>query len=173
MVEELLVSEISVQLDRYRDRPSPSEVGSANPFRLASVVTDAASPQEIEAFASSGELRELWASCRSARLFEDVDYGQWGLVLLDPESSRNRTASEIAQRPADLKADDVVIGEFLGDQELLVWAPSEDGRRRLLVALPLDARADWWQAGEGIAEFLAKYFDANGEKFWERSEECG
>jgi hypothetical protein len=170
VVEELFVSQISVQLDRYRYRPSPTEQGSTNPFRLVSEIGDPASPEEIVGLAPSEELRELWASCRSARLFEDVDYGQWGLVLLDPESSCNRTMAEFADRPVDLKPDDVVIGEFLGDQELLVWAPSEEGRRRVLVALPLDARADWWPAGEGIAEFLTRYFDANGEKFWERNE---
>jgi len=35
-----------------------------------------------------------------------------------------------------------VIGEFLGDQELLVLAPSEIDRGHVLVALPLDDRTD-------------------------------
>ena len=30
---------------------------------------------------------ELWAVCRSARLFVDTAFGQWGLVLLSPAAS--------------------------------------------------------------------------------------
>jgi hypothetical protein len=111
---------------------------------------------------------ELWAACREARLFEDVDYGQWGLALLTPEASAARTAQEREARPIDFRPDDVVIGEFLGDQELVVLAPSETGQRRVLIALPLDSRAHWLAAAPSLGEFLATYFDAAGDKYWER-----
>ena len=94
MVEELPVKSIDRALKRYRDCPSPSEGSSANPFRLVSTVADPESFEGLEGVGAIGELRELWASCRSGRLFEDVDYGQWGLVLLDPESSFARTRNE-------------------------------------------------------------------------------
>jgi len=113
------------------------------------------------------ELIDLWSICRQARLFEDVDYGQWGLVLLDPMASAARSARERATRPLEFKDDDVVIGEFLGDQELLVLAPSEDGRRQVIVALPLDPRADWLPAGTNLGEFFDTYFVVGGRKFWE------
>jgi hypothetical protein len=61
-----------------------------------------------------------------------------------------------------------VLGQFLGDQELLVLAPSETARRRVLIALPLDSRADWFGAAPSLGSFLAKYFDAVGDKYWER-----
>jgi hypothetical protein len=57
---------------------------------------------------------DLWAACRQARLFQDVDYGQWGLALLAPSASETRTAQARVARPADLRPDDVVLGEFLG-----------------------------------------------------------
>jgi hypothetical protein len=106
--------------------------------------------------------------CREARLFEDVDYSQWGLVLLTPSTSAARTAQEREARPAELRSDDIVLGEFLGDQELLILAPSEMGRRRVLIALPLDSRADWFGAGSDLGSFLARYFENAGEKYWER-----
>jgi hypothetical protein len=56
----------------------------------------------------------------------------------------------------------------LGDQELVVLAPSESGTRRVLIALPLDHRADWFAAASSLDEFLEKYFAAVGEKYWER-----
>jgi hypothetical protein len=100
-------------------------------------------------------------------LFEDVDYGQWGLVLLSPTASARRTAEQRARRPDAYRSDDVVIGEFLGDLELLVMAPSEAGNRRILVALSLDDRHDWYPAGSSLAQFLEKYLRSHGDKYWE------
>jgi hypothetical protein len=110
---------------------------------------------------------ELWNACREARLFEDVDYGQWGLVLLSPSSSAERTSEAREARPSEFRPDDIVIGEFIGDQELVVVASSESGRRPVLIALPLDGRHEWFLAAMTLGEFLARYFDANGDKYWE------
>jgi hypothetical protein len=71
-------------------------------------------------------------------------------------------------RPADLRPDDVVLGEFLGDQELLVLGPSEAGQRRILVVLPLDGRDDWLGAAQDLGGFLDRYIDHAGDKYWER-----
>jgi hypothetical protein len=71
-------------------------------------------------------------------------------------------------RPLDFRSDDVVVGEFLGDQELLVLSPSEAGLRRVLIALPLDARSEWFGAATSLVDFLDKYFGAGGSKYWEQ-----
>lgn len=115
------------------------------------------------------ELKDVWSTCRQARLFEDIDYGQWGLVLLDPASSAARSARERITRPDDFKEDDVVFAEFLGDQELLVFAPSEPGPRRVMVTLPLDPRSDWLAAAPSMSEFFEAYLLSGGGKFWEPS----
>jgi hypothetical protein len=113
------------------------------------------------------EVVDLWRAARTARLFEDADYGQWGLILLAPDASRRRTDAELTARSVQFRHDDVVVGEFLGDQDLLIVAPSEAGIRCVLVATPLDARMEWFGAGEGLAAFLEAYFEAGGEKYWE------
>jgi hypothetical protein len=50
-------------------------------LRLASPVDCPATGDEIEAAwgdaALPADLVELWRHCRSARLFVDIDYGQW------------------------------------------------------------------------------------------------
>lgn len=66
-------------------------------------------------------------------------------------------------------ADDIVLGEFLGDSELLVFSPSATGDRRYLIALPLDPRDDWFSAGKSVVEVLERLRDADGDKYWERS----
>jgi hypothetical protein len=132
--------------------------GAAISLRLASTLSDPSSASEIAA-AWEGtvlplDLIELWSVCRDARLFRDVDFGQWGLALLDPASSAARTAKERAARPTDFRTDDVVVGTFLGDQELLILAPGELDTRRVLIALPLDNREDWFGVAHTLAEFL-------------------
>ncbi len=159
-------------LERIRHGTLPSATPASNPFRLGSSLSKPAGDVEVAAAWTPSTLPAdvlvLWGECRSARLFEDLDYGQWGLVLLDPRASALRTAAERASRPSEFAPEDVVLGEFLGDQELLVVAPSESGGRRILVALPLDGRTDWYGVGEDLGGFLDRYVEARGEKFWER-----
>jgi hypothetical protein len=163
---------IAKALDRFRREPTPPEGGTRNPFKLMSTVGGPATADEISDAWGATELPtdvvELWKASREARLFVDVEYGQWGLALLTPEASAARTAREREARPSDLRRDDIVLGDFLGDQELVVLAPSESGTRRVLIALPLDHRADWFAAASSLGEFLEKYFAAVGEKYWER-----
>jgi hypothetical protein len=165
---------IAQALDRFRREPTPPEARMKSPFKLMSTVCGPADVNEVSGAWGETELPadlvELWMMSRETRLFEDVENGQWGLVLLTPEGSAGCTAREREARPSDLRPDDIVIGEFLGDQELVVLAPSETGRRRMLIALPLDHRGDWFGAASNLGEFLENYFDAGGTKFWEGQE---
>lgn len=160
------VTEVLTSFAAYTE---PRDGPGDNPFRLGCSLTRPATDEEIRSSwpAAPAELARAWSVSHESRLFEDVDYGQWGLVLLSPAASARRTAEQGALRPADYRPDDVVAGEFLGDLELLVMAPSEAGDRRILVALPLDERQHWHPAAPSLAEFLEKYRDQHGAKFWE------
>lgn len=171
MVEELSVTSIVDALNKFRSQPSLPAGSTGNPFNLMSTLDGPASASEIKDVWNDHELPSdafnLWMACREARLYEDIDYGQWGLALLSPSASASRTAREHEDRPFELKPDDIVLGEFLGDQELLVLAPSEADRRRILVALPLDSRTEWFGVASDLGSFLMQYFDASGNKYWE------
>jgi hypothetical protein len=157
-------------IEQIRNEEPPQGVTS-NPFKLESRIDEPASLGEIEeawgAYGIPQDAIDLWNVCREARLFEDVEYGQWGLALLSPAASLERTLQERALRPEDVGSDDIVIGKFLGDQELLVLASGETGNRRILIALPLDDRADWFGAASDLHSFLESYFASDGEKYWE------
>lgn len=111
------------------------------------------------------QLRELWTTGSGARLFEDIDYGQWGLVPLPPALSASRTAVERRRRPRDYQDGDVVLGEFLGDQDLLVL----EAGAAIRVALPLDDREARRSPAASLGEFLTSYLNHRGEKFWEKN----
>lgn len=164
------MSEVARVIDLYRFQPDimPS---SDQPFTLRCSIEPPAPAESISsvwgAQSPPGEVVELWRCTREAWLFRDVEYGQWGLHLLQPEASFRRTRFAQATRAEDFVADDIVLGEFLGDQELLVVAPSEPSHRRVLVALPLDERHEWHVAAASLAAFLERFLASAGSKFWE------
>lgn len=160
------LTELFASLVNWKQPP-----GGDNPFMLSCRAAPGLGAEEIDRAApgasTSDELRDLWRTTEEAWLFEDTEYGQWGLHLLRPTDCVNRTSTEHVTRPEDYRPDDCVIGEFLGDSELLVFAPSEDEGRRFLIALPLDPRDDWHAAGTSIGEVLRQMLAVNGDKYWE------
>ncbi len=164
------VTEVLAGFSAYAE---PRDGLGDKPFKLGCSLSGPATEEEIRSAWPTApvpaEGAEAWSVSRASRLFEDVDYGQWGVVLLSPAASAERTAELRAQRPGAYRPGGVVIGEFLGDLELLVMAPSEAGDRRILVALPLDDRHDWYPAASSLAQFFEKYLGSYGGKYWESS----
>ena len=117
------------------------------------------------------DLREFWTNYSSARIFEDVNYGQWGLILLDYDTSNQRTGEFFLERPKDALPGDRVIGKFIGDLDLLVMRcdPAESDFGSILVAL-LDGglRKEWYHRVAGsLSAFLEEYASYDGQKYWE------
>jgi hypothetical protein len=143
----------------------PRRLHGEDSFRLACSVQLADALRDLDP-ALPAHLRQFWAVCREATLFEDVDYGQWGLRLFSAEASAVKTAEARAWMSGKLRGGDLVIGEFLGDLELLVC--DTQSRGQLMVSLPLDRREDWHLVGSTVAEFLESYVGSLGKKFWVR-----
>lgn len=116
------------------------------------------------------DLCALWTRVSGLRLFEDVRYGQWGLILWSPEQLVDAHRRRIRGREQDFRAGDVILGEFLGDSDLLVLRcdPAACDYGNVMVALPIDPRAEWYTVGASLLDFLIRFVDANGEKFWEK-----
>jgi hypothetical protein len=167
-VEELLVDALAAVLANTARIGRVDDGPGAGPLGSVCVVAPPATLDHVQALWAGGdeiptELVRFWRLADGARLFEDPDYGQWGLVLLSVAASRQRTQAEFEMRPDDMESGDVVVGEFLGDQELLVYSAHEG----VLVALPLDGRGDWYRTAPTLTDFLERYTASLGEKFWE------
>lgn len=162
------MSELGEVIERLRGVPLID--AGEDTFRLRCRLEAPASPAEIYSAQITNmpeELLSFWKLCREAWLFEDVDYGQWGLHILSPAQSTERTALERSLRSHEFTPEDVVFGEFLGDQELVVFSPSEGHGALILIALPLDPRQDWYRAATELSTFLALYANHSGDKYWE------
>jgi len=119
--------------------------------------------------AAPPDVMEFWSLFKSARLFEDHRFSQWGLVLVPPERAQVLTHQLRRDRARDVLPGDLVIGEFLGDSDLLVVRTDREAADygSVLVVLPLDRRQDWFRVGASLTDFLRTYAAADGAKFWE------
>lgn len=115
------------------------------------------------------DLTEFWGAYKSARLFEDLEYGQWGLALLSPKDSSERSDVFRNRRTRDYLQGDRIVGEFLGDSDLLLVRsdPELNDFGNVVVVLPIDVRGDWYVVAQSFTEFLRKYAEAEGSKYWE------
>jgi hypothetical protein len=116
-------------------------------------------------------LAEFWSQIADARLFEDLQYGQWGLELFSPPQARVQTSTRRSTRPRDYVEGDLVIGRFIGDSDLLIarCADKASDFGNIIVGLPIDPRANWYHVANAFTEFLCRYLRAEGDKYWEIS----
>jgi hypothetical protein len=147
---------------------SATHHGAASPFRLACSLDELAQGLSLEE-GLPPSLAEFWQGARGARLFEDALYGQWGLVLLSPEVAAENSRRFFEERTQQGRRGDMIVGHFLGDQDLLLVRcdPEAGDFGTVLVALPLDGREDWYTVAPSLTAFLEKYEQAEGAKFWE------
>lgn len=114
------------------------------------------------------DLRALWREVGGARIFVDAEYGQWGLDLWSHSDVLRSSPVEVARRPRDCMRGDLFIGKFIGDQELLLLRCDRAGGDfgQVQVALEIDPRDEWPVVGPTLADFLARYILADGDKYW-------
>jgi hypothetical protein len=113
------------------------------------------------------DLHKWWALVKSARLFEDTNYGQWGLEVLSPDVSLQVTNECLIQRKKDFFCTDIVIGKFLGDSELVMVSCGSMDFGAIYIVEPIYGREDWSIAAHSLGEFLELYIAAEGDKYWE------
>ena len=114
------------------------------------------------------DLQELWQKSNGLRIFEDKTYGQSGLIIWSPQKVLEQ--QQILRRGSDeFQSGDLIIGEFLGDSDLLVVRcdQNSDDFGQLVISLPIDHRSDWYYLPYLLPEFLQKFINSQGEKFWE------
>jgi len=136
-----------------------------NPFPTVCNLRAAASPKDIADCSPAwlpAEVKSFWAVYRGGELFKDVAYGQWGLRIFSPEASATETKRYREIQPYRVTDEDLVLGEFLGDSDLLLVHRTGS----VLLSTPLDKRAVWHQEAS-LLLFLRQYVDRQGDKYWE------
>lgn len=117
-----------------------------------------------------GELKAFWSKVAEIRLNDDVNYGQWGCIIWSPAEviARHKEALRFRE-PDDFRVGDLIVGEFRGDNDLLLLRcdPSENDFGAIIVALPMDTRQDWPRVASSIIEFVEQFLAHPEKKYWE------
>jgi hypothetical protein len=115
------------------------------------------------------DVKAFWSESASAFLYKDVDYGQWGIEILSPAESISYTEEEKQHRYDTYKPGELIIGRFKGDSDLLIVSCGDDDEYgNIRIGLPIDPYPEWPIVGKNFREFLEKYVELKGAKFWER-----
>lgn len=114
-------------------------------------------------------LLNLWKETAELRLFEDINFGQWGLVIWPAGKLIKKNRQVVSDRPDEYRLGDLVIGEFLGDGELAVLRcdPTSSDYGAVLISLPIYPRQDWYVAADSLVAFLKRFVSVQGKKYWE------
>jgi hypothetical protein len=117
------------------------------------------------------ELQNLWSIASEIRLMEDVNYGQWGCILWSPNEVIQRHLEATSwKRSEDLRPGDLVIGNFRGDPDLVILRcdSTQADYGSIVIALPMDERAEWPVVARSISEFIEEFASNPERKYWER-----
>lgn len=115
------------------------------------------------------EVREFYLMTDGAILFKDYAYGQWGLKLYRLGELAGVTQSFFKERIRDSVEGDLIIGEFVGDSDLLLLRcdTSSNDFGSVVVVSAIDSRVDWDVAATEFLSFLSKLTSHDGDKYWE------
>jgi hypothetical protein len=108
-----------------------------------------------------------WSKVEKAKLFLDIDHAQWGLQIFSAENSFIKTNEYLIDRIEDARANDVIIGSFYGDSELLLLSCNFDDYGCTYIVDSYYGRNDWDKASSSFYEFISYYISQEGEKYWQ------
>lgn len=117
------------------------------------------------------ELAELWNICGGLILCEDDTFQQWGLVVRAPSDpdffALNREYRE--DYADELQPGDLIFGRFWGDRERALIRSDKTAADygAIVIVAEMDPRNEWYTAARSLEEFLVRFMDAQGEKYWE------
>ena len=117
------------------------------------------------------ELATFWDTCGGVVLYEDNLHGQWGLILLGPHDPK---LTQINEEYHEDKADrilpgDLLFARFLGDRErgLIRCDKNAPDYGSVVIVTEMGPREEWDLAAPSIEEFILRFMEAHGEKYWE------
>lgn len=163
------MSRIATVIENYRSWVPDSQVEGEEGLRCTFDSEPATQSEITRAFNEMelpSDLLAFWEISRSALLFEDTQFGQWGLRILSPERCSAMTSEQLEfYDHGDYRPGDIVVGEFLGDLELLVLNTAPNSQD-LLIRAELDPREQWESPASSLGEFLEKFLATPSRKFW-------
>lgn len=148
------------------------EIVEGNPYFAVTRMDPPLGRAEVERIWSGrtlpDQLSGLWSTVAS-RIYLLYSEGSTGLIIHDPRTSFAKTKELSDEYWIDddcYHEDDIIVGEFQGGDERLVYSP-EDG---WLIYSAIEERDSWLRLGESLDRFLIELRDAGGtDGDWDRA----
>lgn len=169
----MLIQEIVERIRREPPIPNPDGLFPENPA-VCTVIDpmpwDRSKVERALGFEVPPAIATLWDCCGGLRLYEDNLWCPGGLIVLSPLEALEQHFEYLGgYRGEDAIRGDFAFGRFRENLELLLIrcdkAAADYGS--ILVVAEMEPRPDWDKAADSLEEFLTRYMDARGEKYWE------
>jgi len=145
--------------------------GREIPFKLQCFFNQGVSKNKFNnvEFDLPSDIKEFFRNTDGATLFKDEEFGQWGLDILNLNESFRKTEVYLSERNRDSLNGDFIIGEFIGDSDLLLLRcdPSNDDFGMVVVVSAIEPRVEWDIVAKTFENFLSEYYKYQGDKYWE------
>lgn len=169
-----IIMSIQSVIERARSEPPHEPPDSPLPGAFECSVVDPVQWDKAEAERAlrteiPAELEELWRGCGGMSLYRDTTYGQWGLVVLSPKDALSAHTEYLQNSPEWVLPGDVVFARFRGDLELALLRCDRNAPDygRVMIVAEMDERSLWRTAADSLEEFLTRFMDTKGDKYWE------
>ncbi|MGH2465745.1 MAG: SMI1/KNR4 family protein [Candidatus Limnocylindrales bacterium] len=115
------------------------------------------------------DLVTLWSLADGVTLFEDVEYGQWGLVIWSPKEVVRPDGMLTDLYLDKMEAGDLAIGRFIGDLDLILLRcdPAAPDFGAVVIAIDDYGRSDWFRPAGSLGDFLERFARTPEAKYWE------
>jgi hypothetical protein len=166
------LNELLAQMKSHWCNPrSAIHRGAEIPFKLRCSLNAGAEEHQLSSIKENlpQEVKDFYVMADGAILFKDDEYGQWGLKLYSLDEITGATNLYLDERSRDSLEGDLIIGEFVGDSDLLLLRCDHNTNDfgSVVVVSAIDPRADWEVASTDFVSFLQELYSHQGDKYWE------
>jgi SMI1 / KNR4 family (SUKH-1) len=160
-------------------RKEPSYVGTDDPIPESPYVCKVFEPipwdrhalEQSLGFELPPELTELWDACGGMLLYGDDLWLPWGLLVCSPTETGFVKQNNRYQK---VWREWVLFGDLVfatlqdaGEPTLIRCDKNADDYGSIVVIAQMDERSGWYKAASSLEEFLIRFMDAHGDKYWE------
>jgi hypothetical protein len=161
------MKEIDAFIELLKNQYTEPQTFRVGDFALQSTLTDEGVSVNDYPYEIPRDVVAFWSKCRDATLFEDKEYGQWGIRILSPDDALKATI-EYKEYWSDMcKDSDLIIGRFIGDSDLLMVSCDKSNDYGYLYCVEaINKRDKWMLVSQRFLDFLENYIKWTGDKYW-------
>ena len=113
-------------------------------------------------------LHILWKYASNVYICEEINYGQWGLVLWNPIEVLHNNQGDPRFTAYHLEKGEIIIGEFKGDLDVVIIRcdKNQEDFGKIIIAEGMAPREEYEIVTKSLLEFLEKFMNDPTKKFW-------